>query len=136
MSLTINHQTNDISNATGTILVNGVAVGGDNTPTPAVGNRAIVAGGTSSSNVIQYYNIASTGNAIDFGDLSTSKKNITVCSNITRALFAGGLTSTFLDDIEYVTIATTGNAQDFGDLTVGRWSGASFTDCHGGLGGF
>ena len=44
MSLTVNHQTNDISNATGAILFNGVAVGGDNSPV-WYGARSVLAGG-------------------------------------------------------------------------------------------
>ena len=45
MSLTINHQLNDIINSTGTITINGVAAGGDNTPASFIGNRGLFAGG-------------------------------------------------------------------------------------------
>ena len=123
MSLTINHQTNDISNATGTILVNGVAVGGDNTPPEFFGDRGIIAGGfdsSSTSNVIQYVAIPTTGNATDFGDLTLARYQIGACSGDGRGVFAGGYSSsgnTGNNNIDYITISTTGNATDFGDLT-------------------
>lgn len=74
MALTINHQTNDISNLTGAVTFNGVAVGGDNSPPEFFGDRGIVAGGfnsSSTSNVIQYITIDTTGNGTDFGDLTS-----------------------------------------------------------------
>ena len=76
------------------------------------------------SNVIDYITIASTGNATDFGDLTSGTSELTGCSNSTRGLFAGGDTvgggggETAV--IEYITIATTGNATAFGDLTAVR----------------
>jgi hypothetical protein len=75
MSLTINHQTNDISNSTGTVKLNGTAVGGDNTPV-WFGSRGLFAGGSNPSSggpvdTIAYITIATPGNATDFGNLST-----------------------------------------------------------------
>ena len=69
MSLTINHQLNDIINSTGTIPINGVAAGGDNSPV-WYGSRGLFGGGytTAESNGIGYVTIATTGNATDFGD--------------------------------------------------------------------
>jgi len=75
-------------------------------------------------NVIDYVTIASTGNAIDFGDLTANKQSGAGCSSSTRGLYGGGYTTTasssYINNIDYVTIATTGNATDFGDLTVAR----------------
>lgn len=120
MSLTINHQTDDISNLTGATTFNGVAVGGDNTPV-WYGSRAIMAGGQvtsySASNIIDYVAVQTTGNAIDFGDLVVARSSATGVSNGTRGVITGEASNTAID---YVTIATTGNAQDFGDLSVGR----------------
>ena len=45
MSLTINHQTDDISNLTGATTFNGVAVGGDNSPVFFYGSRGVFGGG-------------------------------------------------------------------------------------------
>jgi len=68
-------------------------------------------------NIIDYITIATTGNAIDFGDLSSVRQTNAACSSATRGIIAGGLNAVTLTNvIQYVTIATTGNAIDFGDL--------------------
>ena len=73
---------------------------------------------------IDFVTIATTGNAINFGDLVGSDRHeLAGASSSTRALFAGGSISAspnFSDEIDYVTIASLGNAQDFGNLTVAR----------------
>ena len=123
MALTINHETNDISNATGTIIVNGVVVGGDNTP-PFYGARGIYGGGYYSGykNNIDYITISTAGNATDFGDLIEARSELAGGSNGNRGIFAGGVYGAAKNDITYITIATTGNATDFGDLTLARYS--------------
>jgi len=78
-------------------------------------NRAIYSGGNNGSNdvnVIQYFNITTTGNATDFGDLVAALDRIAACASATRGLTGGG----GVNSIDYITIATLGNAQDFGDL--------------------
>ena len=91
----------------------------------------------SNTNVIQYVTIATTGNAIDFGDLTLGRSNITGCSSTTRGIFAGGYTGGGLTNvsnvIDYVTIASTGNATDFGDLTLARFSPAGCSSSTRGL---
>ena len=71
------------------------------------------------SNVIDYVTISSTGNAIDFGDLTVAGRGFnSSCSSSTRGLFGGGRDGgTFYNIIDYITIASTGNAVDFGDLS-------------------
>ena len=70
------------------------------------------------SNIIDYVTISTTGNAIDFGDLSRSTLGGTALSSSTRGLSATGYDGVSeKNTIEYITIASTGNAQDFGDLT-------------------
>ena len=86
------------------------------------------------SRKIHAVTIATTGDAVKFGDLITSKKFATGTSSKTRALCIGGATPTALTDIEYVTIATEGGATDFGDLLNARYSGAAASNDHGGLG--
>jgi len=83
---------------------------------------------------IDMITIASTGNVVHFGDLTTGRITVNGAGSQTRATFLGGHTN--INIIDYISMASGGDAQDFGDLTLGRWSGASFTDCHGGLGGF
>jgi hypothetical protein len=99
-------------------------------PPPWFGGRGLFAGGTtgSNSNVIDYLTIATTGNAVDFGDLTVARWRLSSCSNGSRGLFAGGIAASSSDVIDYVTIATTGNAVDFGDLTVARDYLASCSD--------
>ena len=69
------------------------------------------------SNVIQYAQIPTTGNSLDFGDLTATKIGTGACASAIRGLFAGtGEAPADTDVIEYVTIASTGNATDFGNL--------------------
>jgi len=73
---------------------------------------------------IDYVTIASTGDAIDFGNLDSSRYGLGSCSNQTRGLFAGGYQppGSQISNVDYITIASQGlNAQDFGDLTVARY---------------
>jgi hypothetical protein len=92
-------------------------------------NRAIVlqllTSGYSATNSINYFDISSTGNASDFGDLrGTAYENEGAASSTTRAITAYGLFDNSRSNvIDYLTIASTGNSQDFGDLTVVRSSG-------------
>ena len=69
------------------------------------------------TNVIQYVTIATTGNFIDFGDLTLARGNLLSCGNATRGFWiAGGANS---DRIDFVTTTSLGNAQDFGDTVNG-----------------
>ena len=54
----------------------------------------IIAGGydgSSNVNVIQYIFVATTGNAVDFGDLTAAGRLMGTTSSQTRALFFGGV---------------------------------------------
>ena len=80
---------------------------------------------TENTNIINYVTIASTGNALDFGELFIQKERRSSLANSTRGIFGGGSTdptgpSNTVNNIDYLTIASTGNALDFGDLTVQR----------------
>jgi hypothetical protein len=91
-------------------------------------------GGDTTTNVIDYVTIATTGNAIDFGDLTVARQQLAGCSSETRGLFGGGnVSGNSQNIIDYVTIATTGNAIDFGDITQARDLLAACSNCHGGL---
>jgi len=81
--------------------------------TPAQLQRAVFGGG--SNNVMDFLNIASAGNATDFGNLSASDRFGGGTSSLTRGVFAHGNNSNV---IEYITIATAGDATDFGDSAV------------------
>ncbi len=72
-----------------------------------------------STNIIEYVNIQSQGNAIDFGDTDRNADHGSGYGNETRAVYAGGQGAPS-NTISYVTIATTGNATNFGDLNGGN----------------
>ena len=87
--------------------------------------RGLFTGGTTPTNLntIDYITIATTSNALDFGDLSIGHGYTASCSNNTRGLTGGGRggsPTARLAQIDYNTIATLGNGQDFGDLTQSR----------------
>ena len=74
---------------------------------------------TQYSNVIDFVTIATTGNALDYGDLAVfTGGQRAACSSATRGLVLGGMyQGVHNNTIEYMTIAQTGNSIDFGDLT-------------------
>ena len=85
--------------------------------------RAMLAGGSSASsdynNVMDYITIASTGDGVDFGDLTAAISSPATAGSSTRSLMCGGSVSGgHTNVIGYVNIATTGNAQDVGDLVT------------------
>ena len=84
--------------------------------------------GGSNYNIIDYVTIASPGNAIDFGDLTTSRLGTSGVSDGTYGVWAGGQGASDETTMDYVTVATTGNAQDFGDLTVARYEHGAASD--------
>ena len=88
---------------------------------------------------IDIITIASTGNAIQFGDLRQGRIVVNGTASQTRGFILGGMNNgpgAYVNLIESVEIASSGNVVDWGDLTVARWAGASISDSHGGLGGF
>ena len=76
------------------------------------------------TDVLDFITILSTGNAQDFGDMSTNVSQCFGGGSNTRGIFAGGYND--VNRIEYITIATTGNVTDFGDLLTGRFDHAGF----------
>ena len=107
--------------------------------------RAVYGGGYKNTpspmtevNTIDYIEIATTGNAVDFGDLTVVGGYIGSTSNGTRGIFtgrmdvgpAGGDTT-----IDSVTIASLGDAVDWGEMTGSsvRRSAATVSDSHGGI---
>ena len=86
---------------------------------------------------IDYITIASEGNAIFFTDGCSGINDTFSCSNMTRALNAGGNTGSAITNIiEFVTFSTSGQVNDFGDLSVARIAAGGCSDSHGGLGGY
>ena len=91
----------------------------DNT---TIRGRGVFGGGQSpnTEQVIDFINIASTGNAQDFGELTSAKHSVGAVSSEIRGIYAGEGPGSGTNDIEYITIASRSNAIDFGDLTAAR----------------
>ena len=100
------------------------------------GARGFILGGikqnpTAKINNIEYWTIATPGNAIDFGDLTTARQSMASMSSGTRGVVAGGYESSVsvaLNEMQYITCATPGNAIDFGDLTWQNFYGAGHSN--------
>ena len=74
--------------------------------------RGILAGGGGDAplapdNVIQFVTIATTGNASDFGDVSTSISRASATGSSTRMLISGGSTPTVINTIQFFHLVWT-----------------------------
>ena len=92
----------------------------------ASSTRGIWMGGTGPSpsntalNTIDYVTMASTGDAVDFGNLSTNRSRSAGINNSTRGVIAIGNEPSpvgNVNTIEFITLTTSGEATDFGDAT-------------------
>ena len=83
-------------------------------------------GGPPYSNVVDFVNIASTGDATNFGDVPSEKTQMMTTASRTRGVFFGGYTTT--NDIKGIEISSQGNGFDFGDLSSGRWGAGAVSD--------
>jgi len=103
----------------------------------ADGTKVIWAGGqggtasgsyNNGNNFIDYVTADTTGDSVDFGDMTQAKHSGGSTNDDTRGVFISGLTSGgYTNVIDYITMATPGNAQDFGDLHNGDGSYAPST---------
>ena len=87
------------------------------------GTRGLFMGGYQSPakrDFIEYVNISTTGNSVDFGNLIAANMNASGLASRTRAIAGGGNTGSVVDTIQAVTISSTGDAVDYGNLTVAR----------------
>ena len=83
--------------------------------------RGVNLGGykTSSSantNVIDYVELPTLGDALDFGDVTTIRRFGGDCGSPTRGIYAGGFSSTYERIIESLNIASKRNTVRFGEL--------------------
>ena len=73
---------------------------------------------------MDFFNISTTGNSTDFGDMSADVFGCGATASSSRGVVFGGYggsaQNSTNNQIEFVTIASQGNAQDFGDMTDGR----------------
>ena len=84
------------------------------------GTRGVFGGGNTPAPTMDYVNVDTTGNAIDFGDFTYSDGFISKggAASRVRGLFQGGRSA--INNIDGFTFASTGSAFDFGNLTQGR----------------
>ena len=89
----------------------------------SIGARGVFPGGRTGGPTLtddmDFINIASTGDALDFGDLLTDSFEAGACSSSTRGIKFGGRvypSSTYQDNIEAYTFASTGSIADIEDL--------------------
>ena len=90
------------------------------------GSRGLSLGGTAptaSTNVIDYVNISTRSDAIDFGDMQTAKIKPGVGTDGSRGVAIGGTGAT--TEIDYWAFGTIGNAADFGDCVTQVSEGGS-----------
>ena len=107
------------------------------------GVRGVIAGGYGISpgyvlrQNIDQITIASDGNAVEFGTLSSKTRDAGGAQNIVRGLIAGGANpSSDINVISAISLTTSGESEDFGDLAVATRGNCGLSDSHGGLGGF
>ena len=115
-----------------------LATAGDRQP----GARMIVAGGnhyegsTVVSAEIQYLNIASTGNTVDFGtNLTQARRRVGGMASATRGVFSGGATPTNVNTQDFVEFASTGTCTAWGDTAnnTGTCEGSGFSNSTRGI---
>jgi hypothetical protein len=84
------------------------------------GTRGVFGGGDTPTPTMDYVNVSTTGNAIDFDDLTYNAAFICKggAASRVRGLFQGGRVAQ--NTINGFTFASTGSAFDFGNLTIGR----------------
>ena len=85
-------------------------------------------------NSMEFVTIATTGDATDFGDLTSGVEHTGSVNNSIRGVQTGGRYPSYSNIMQFITIASTGDATDFGDIPItgiGYVAGAS--DSHGGL---
>jgi hypothetical protein len=104
------------------------------------GSRSAANGGSHHVE-LEYITIATTGNAVDFGDLSEARSGVAGSSNGIRGILWAGshnATPAQIKEIEYITIASTGNSTDFGNMVriVNSHSAAGNADRNISFGGF
>ena len=91
--------------------------------------RAVWAGGYDKNGVpanttksIDFINVPTLGNSINFGELSSAGQDAHGCGSETRGIYMGSFNGAQMD---YITIASEGDGIDFGDLTAARNYGGS-----------
>ena len=98
------------------------------------GRGVFPGGGTPSAiSSIDYINISTQGNALNFGSLDAATYNVSKASSEIRGIVYGGNPTT--TSIDYITIASEGNAIDFGTCTASFSAGGCSSSTRAVFGG-
>jgi hypothetical protein len=79
--------------------------------------------GPANINSMNYIEIATTGNAVDFGDIPSGKAYRGGLASSTRGIIINGQND---ETVHYVTISSKGGGNDFGEITSDHMGGATF----------
>ena len=132
--------TGDASNFGDLTVRRGYSAGGSNSTRGLTGGAWDQTPSSGNSDVIDYITIQTTGDALDFGNLTSAHQVDAAVNSPTRVVFTGGYTgpspafavptSGMLD---YVTTSTLGNASDFGDLHTATFGNGAASNAIRGL---
>ena len=89
--------------------------------------------GQSTRKDIDYVQIATLGNALNFGDLQQVKRLTGGCSSETRGLFMGGITPSTIDDIDLITMASSSRLAVCGNRAQSRYANSSLSSSTRGI---
>ena len=107
----------DFGNLTTQSLSFGASTGGSETRGIFMFSMAASSPTRTVVDTIEFVTIASTGDSLDFGNLTAASQTHQCSSSPTRTLKYGGFNPNRTAGIEFITTASTGNAVVFGELT-------------------
>ena len=131
--------TGDATNFGDLTVRRGYSAGGSDSTRGLTGGAWSQTPSSGNSDVIDYITIQTTGDALDFGNLSAAKQVDAAVNSPTRVVFTGGCTgpSPFAVPtsgmLDYVTTSTLGNAIDFGDLHTATFGNGAASNAIRGL---
>ena len=99
-------------------------IGGGTGSNTGTGTRGLfMGGGPTATNSTDFITIPTLGNSQNFGDLTQSRWTGGSAASSTRAVCAGGETSSIVNTIDFATFASPAVFEDFGDLATGMGQG-------------
>ena len=85
-----------------------------------IGGLRVNAPDSASYDTIELFTTATTGNGVDFGNLTTQRYEGAGGGNATRGIVAAGYGPNYTTIIDFFTLASSGNATTFGNLSSGN----------------
>ena len=125
-----------VTSSTGNATDFGGLATGINRSTNCHANYTRAVMGTNNGDGAYALELISGGNVFFFADLTvTDRDGCFNTGNMVRGVIAGGFPA-YTTNMEEVLISSGGSATDFGDAALAVATGSSFSDSHGGLGGY